>query len=120
MLLVVEDDAIYVKVLALWFKTIRWTIRICQTGEDALREMGHTQFDLIWLDLKLPGMSGIQFARQVFAMNESRPPIIVVSETSVSHEERIELGKMGVLFIASKPGSLEEIRELLEKVKPNS
>jgi two-component system chemotaxis response regulator CheY len=60
-----------------------WNIEICSDGNLALQKLsGHTHYDLILLDNDLPGMNGLQLAKQTRAMAHRRQtPIVMLSAT---------------------------------------
>ncbi|MFA5264791.1 MAG: transporter substrate-binding domain-containing protein [Opitutaceae bacterium] len=71
------------------------------------------RFDAIVMDLNLPGMSGLEFARLVRA-SAYRGPILVVSGR-VSEEDQKELNLLGVTEVLQKPFTGDEVRSALAR-----
>jgi CheY-like chemotaxis protein len=110
-LLVVEDE-----------KLIRWSIRealrrdyhvrVSSTAEEALKTLGRLKrLDGILVDIRLPGMSGLDFAREARAV---RPQAKVFVMTAYNQETaaRDAFGVHADGYLA-KPFALETLRDML-------
>ncbi len=88
---------------------------IVGSAEDALARLQGDRPDLILLDVRLPGMSGLDFLR-LRVVREAAVPIIVMSgnATESQTQECLELGAAQVL---EKPVPLEQLQRLLEWFK---
>ena len=83
-------------------------------GEEALAKLKEKEFGLILLDLKMPGMDGMEVLRRV---REIRPDIRVIILTAYGTiESAVEAMKLGAVDFIQKPFSPEEIRELVSRV----
>jgi two-component system, OmpR family, alkaline phosphatase synthesis response regulator PhoP len=106
-------------------KNIRMTIRQsladmdveCDTavnGEEALSKLKDTDFGLVLLDLRLPGMDGMDVLQK---LREDRPDIRVVIITAHGTiDSAVDAMKLGAGDFIQKPFSPEEIRELVSRV----
>ncbi len=83
-------------------------------GEEALAKLKAKEFDLILLDLKMPGMDGMEVLRRV---REFRPDIRVIILTAYGTiESAVEAMKLGAVDFIQKPFSPDEIRGLVSRV----
>jgi DNA-binding response OmpR family regulator len=83
-------------------------------GEEALVKLGNKEFGLILLDLRMPGMDGMEVLRRV---REIRPDIRIIILTAYgSIGSAVEAMKLGAVDFIEKPFSVEEIRELVSRV----
>jgi DNA-binding response OmpR family regulator len=83
-------------------------------GEEALAKLEKKEFDLILLDLKMPGMDGMEVLRRV---REIRPDIRVIILTAYGTvESAVEAMKLGAADFIQKPFAPEEIRALVSRV----
>jgi DNA-binding NarL/FixJ family response regulator len=57
-----------------------------RTGEEALAIVGRTRLDLVLLDLRLPGISGVEVAQEMSRGNEA-PDIILISSDSEAADD---------------------------------
>src|SRR6202040_3995623 len=82
-------------------------------AETALKLVNANQFDLIVTDLKLPGMSGIEFLQTVKRANAAIPIIIMTAFGTV--ESAVEAMKIGASDYVLKPFSLAELVLVIRK-----
>lgn len=89
----VVDDAIVVRqVVSIALKGIGIKVIEAVNGKDALAKLKDVDVDLIVTDLNMPEMNGIDFIRNLRAMNAYRfLPVIML--TTVSQEEMVKEGK---------------------------
>jgi DNA-binding response OmpR family regulator len=83
-------------------------------GEEALVKLREKEFGLILLDLKMPGMDGMEVLRRV---SETRPDIRIIVITAYGTiESAVEAMKLGAADFIQKPFATQEIRELVSRV----
>jgi two-component system chemotaxis response regulator CheB len=75
----------------------------CDSAEKAIELLGHSQPDVISMDILLPGMDGLQAIQQI--LQETPIPIVVISSTTSSAESRhaMEALHAGALAVLPKP-----------------
>lgn len=83
-------------------------------GEDALEQLTHATFDLMLLDLRMPGMDGMAVLRQAARQRPDMPVIIITAHGTI--ENAVEAVKLGAVDFIQKPFSPEEIRTLVAQV----
>ena len=80
-------------------------------GEEALQKLQDSDFSLVLLDLKLPGMDGLEVLRRI---RESRPKTRVIMITAHGTiDYAVEAMKLGAVDFLRKPFSPGEIRTLV-------
>ncbi len=110
-ILVVEDNELnqqYVtKVLD------KWSVRfeIVSSGEEALRKFSETKFDLILMDLQLPGITGLQTASKLREMYQDNLFTIIAMTAVVTSNIEIEILNNGMNDIIRKPFSIADLYE---------
>ncbi len=88
--------------------------RTASNGEEALTKMQGTEFDLVLLDLRMPGMDGIEVLRRI---RERYPKVRVIMITAHGTvESAVEAMKLGAVDFIQKPCTPDEIRGLVGKV----
>jgi two-component system nitrate/nitrite response regulator NarL len=86
-------------------------------GDDALQEIAHCNPDIVITDISMPGMSGIEFAKQ---LRQKHPSVKILVLTVSAAEFNInELLKIGVSGYVLKNAGREELRKALMKVARN-
>jgi two-component system chemotaxis response regulator CheB len=116
--LVVDDSAIHRLSLSAALRELPLVreVEAAASGEEAIRLLASSRFDLMTLDVVMPGMDGFAVLRWVMA---NRPlPILVVSDAQGDRTavEALELGAFDVLRKASpRSGGLEAWKALLAR-----
>jgi DNA-binding response OmpR family regulator len=113
-ILTIEDDAAIRRgiVDALAFHGFR--VLESADGDDGLQKSLHAQYDLLLLDLALPGVSGMEILRQLRAARPTQPVIILTAKGD--EEDRINGLKQGADDYVVKPFSVKELMARVEAV----
>jgi len=89
-------------------------VTICQEGEAALEMAAERQFNLILLDIRMPGMSGLEALKK---LRQIQPQATFVMITGFAKDDIIEEAlKSGASACLCKPFRLSQVSELLDKV----
>jgi two-component system, OmpR family, KDP operon response regulator KdpE len=104
--LVVEDDPSLRRSLTLNLTARGYSVDDTGNGEDALKLAGRRLPDVLFLDLGLPGMSGLDVIRGVRAWADI--PIIVLSARGAEHD-KVEALDAGATDYVTKPFGIEEL-----------
>ena len=104
--LVVDDEPQARRVLRTALVAQGFEVNDAKSGEEALEKLRDEPPDVILLDLKMPGIGGIEACREIRASSEV--PIIVVSARK-SREDRVEALEAGADQYIAKPCGIEEL-----------
>lgn len=116
--LIVEDNIVNQKVLARVLELNGWSdIRVHDTAEKAVVELGTMPFDLILVDWMLPGLSGIELVRRIrrSQLNAQAPVLIVTAHNQKEHV--IEAVRAGVDDFVVKPFRADVLLEKIRRVR---
>lgn len=105
-ILVVEDDSPIRNLIATTLKTHDYKYLLAQNGEEAIIQASTHGPDVVFLDLGLPDMDGVEIIRTI--REWSNMPIIVISARS-EDEDKIEALDAGADDYLTKPFSVEEL-----------
>jgi DNA-binding NtrC family response regulator len=118
-LLIVDDDAQLREMLAQRFTRLGMTVTQAADGDDALAKTEQNRFDVVLLDLHMPGMSGIEVLEKLKERQPSLEVILLTAHGSI--ETAILAMKRGAYDFLTKPFHLPElevhIQKAFEKVK---
>lgn len=107
-ILVVEDDQDIADLLTINLQEIGLTVEHCLSGEAALEKPGINQYDLVMLDVMLPGISGLDVCRQ---LRMQKPEQVILMVTSRDSEIDRVLGlELGADDYMTKPFSVRELQ----------
>ena len=105
-ILVVEDDTPIRNLIATTLKTHDYKYLLAQNGEEAIIQASTHDPDVVFLDLGLPEMDGVEIIKKI--REWSNMPIIVISARS-EDEDKIEALDAGADDYLTKPFSVEEL-----------
>jgi CheY-like chemotaxis protein len=91
---------------------------LVRSAEGALGLLQKSRLDAILLDMKLPGMSGIDFL-QLRPVHESGVPVVVMSGVATETEAR-ECLRLGAVDFLDKPVPLERLQAVLASIEPQA
>ncbi len=94
-IMVVDDAAVFGFALSLEFRAAGWSVYCCGSGEDALKQLVTSHFDIVLSDVHMPGIDGISLANQI---KERFPAVRVLLMSSAPRDQLTNLPK-GVPFL---------------------
>ncbi|WP_277057105.1 sigma-54-dependent transcriptional regulator [Trichlorobacter lovleyi] len=113
-ILVADDEESMRWVLSKALRKKGYSVDLAADGNQALRQVREQSYDLVIVDIKMPGMSGLEFLDKA---RELRPDLLVVVMTAeASMKNAVEAMKRGAYDYITKPFDLEVIDAIIEKV----
>ena len=113
-ILIVDDEKNIRLTLAQSLETLGMETDSAEDGKEALAKLKEKEFGLILLDLRIPGVDGMEVLRQV---RENNPDIRIIIITAYGTIElAVEAMKLGAVDFIPKPFVPEEIREMVARV----
>ncbi len=116
-ILCVEDD----ESLALTLKSQIQRDYDCEvecvtTGEEAIQKLNATSYDLILLDLVLPGVSGVDVLQHVKRHKRPAPPVVVMTGYTESRLA-LDASRLGIVSLLAKPFDIAAIDDVFRLFK---
>ncbi|NOZ62989.1 MAG: sigma-54-dependent Fis family transcriptional regulator [Calditrichaeota bacterium] len=116
-ILIVDDEFSVRDSLCQWFKADGFNVDTAESAEAAFEKFKQKTWDIVLLDIKMPGMNGIEFNRHIMSIDKNIIVIIVTAFATV--ETAVQAIKDGAFDYISKPIDPEYlthiIRNALEK-----
>jgi DNA-binding response OmpR family regulator len=113
-ILIVDDEKNIRLTLSQTLETLGAEIDTAANGEEALAKLKGREFGLILLDIRMPGMDGMEVLHRV---REIRPDIRVIMITAYGTiESAVEAMKLGAVDFLQKPFDPDQVRELVSRV----
>ncbi len=112
-ILVVDDDPGHGATLKTLISDWGYTVTVAESGEAAL-ELCHAQpFDLVLMDVRMAGMSGLEALKGIKAYNPAIPIIIMTAYSAVN--DAVEAIKSGAYDYLTKPLDFEDLKLTLDR-----
>jgi len=106
-ILIVEDEEKIARLLEIELGFEGYTVKIARTGLDGLEAYRSGDYDLILLDVMLPGLSGIELLRRIRAADSQTPVLLLTAKGSV--EDKVSGLDLGANDYITKPFVIEEL-----------
>ena len=117
-ILIIEDQPTTSWALAEGLSDDGYTVDTFRTAEEALEWMKTGRSDLVITDLRLPGISGLDFARKLQRGNSPQPIIVVTAYGTP--ETMDDLRRAGVADCFPKPFPVDMLRESVRRAIDNA
>lgn len=116
-ILLAEDNDINQKVVGKMLKRFGQTCDVAGNGIEALEMCQLIAYDLVFMDMKMPEMDGIEATRELIKLETklSKLPIIIAMTANVMEEDREKCIEAGMDDFLAKPVKLEELQAMIEK-----
>jgi DNA-binding NtrC family response regulator len=112
-LLLVDDNAELRSDMAKYFSRQGHCVEQADKGEQALDLVERRSFDIMVLDLMMPGMSGLDVLKELQCRNAECEVVVLTGEATI--ESAVEAMKLGAREFLTKPISLKELDRLVRK-----
>ncbi len=114
-ILVVDDE-----------KNIRFTVTHALTsdefeideasnGIEGLKKSQERSYDLLLVDLRMPGMTGIEMLREIRRRKEDTPPAVVITAYGIP-QQLLEAASLGAIDYVRKPFSIQTLRSIVRTI----
>jgi DNA-binding NtrC family response regulator len=112
-ILIVDDEAVVRESLGKWFGEEGYAVETASTAREALLKLPSERWDLALVDIKMPGMDGLELQRKV---HEIDPDIIIIIMTGyASVETAVEALKNGAYDYIMKPFDPDDLSHVITK-----
>lgn len=114
-ILLVDDEEDFVEMLSLRLKEFGENVLAAYNGEECLQTLGQSEVDVVILDVKMPGMDGIETLQEI----KKRFPLVEVIMLT-GHgtlESAVQGMKLGAFDFLLKPADFEDLLDKLKRAR---
>ena len=115
--LIVDDEHTLARSAKAFLADHGYEAEVASTGEQALELLERLQPDVVFADVRLPGMSGLDLLKRIRDFDPVIPVIMVTAYGSI--EGAVEAVKLGAFDYVKKPVDLEELKLLADRAREN-
>jgi len=111
-ILVIEDDPTVGQYVKRGLEEQRWGVDLVTDGEEGEARAAAERYDLVVLDMRLPGRSGMEVLRAIRARGFERPVLVLTAQDAV--DAKVEAFRAGADDYVTKPFAFEELLARVE------
>jgi DNA-binding NtrC family response regulator len=111
--MVVDDDTVLRKLVTDQVARMGFDSASAASGEEALDALAKSDFDVVLLDIRMPGLSGLDTLREIRKLEDAPEVIMLTADTSLG--TGIEAMRLGAYDYLTKPATLDEIEAVIRK-----
>src|SRR6267154_497350 len=111
-ILVIEDDPTVGQFVKRGFEEQRWGVDLVANGDDGEARAIAEEYDVVVLDMRLPGKSGAQVLHDLRARGFDRPVLILTAQDAI--DSKVETLRAGADDYVTKPFAFEELLARVE------
>ena len=111
-ILVIEDDPTVGQYVKRGLEEHRWAVDLMTDGEEGERRASSEAYDLIILDMRLPGKSGLDVLQSLRAKGFERPVLVLTAQDAV--DAKVATLRAGADDYVTKPFAFEELLARVE------
>ena len=116
-ILVIDDEDAIRKSFELALEDSGYQVDTASSGMEGIEMLKSQNYDLVFLDLKMPGMNGVETLREIRKLNKDIPVYIVTAFYGEFFEELKHMAEQGVEFeVLNKPVDGDMIFTLCKSV----
>ena len=112
-ILIIDDSATNVFLLQTLLEEQGYTVLFTYNGQEAIKYLDEQKFDLLLLDIMMPGVDGYDILEKL-STDQSNTPVIMVTAKDDSDSEK-KARDMGATDYVTKPVNFEKLIKLVQK-----
>jgi DNA-binding NtrC family response regulator len=116
--LIVDDERTLARAIKAFLIESGYEAEVAGDAEEALRLLDTLRPDVVFSDVRLPGMDGIELLRRVREFDAALPVIIMTAHGTI--EGAVQAVKLGAFDYLKKPVDLEELKLLADRAREHS
>lgn len=111
-LLLVDDEIVFTKNMSKLLRDRGYLVTAVNNGESAIHALEEDNFDVVVLDLKMPGMDGLATLKEIKKLGLFTETLILTGHGSI--DSALEAMKLGAYDYLTKPCEIEELVDKIE------
>jgi len=111
--LIVEDEAVVRESVRDWLVEDGYDVEVAENGEEALKKIKKEEFGVIVMDLKLPGIDGLQVFEHAKELKPETKGVIITAYPSKETQDKAK--KLGLMDYLAKPFKVEDLEKLISQ-----
>ncbi|MEM9159567.1 MAG: response regulator, partial [Verrucomicrobiota bacterium] len=114
-ILLAEDNAVNQKVAKRLFTKLGYEIKLAGNGLEAIKAIAEGEYDLVFMDIQMPEMDGLEATRQIISRWGDERPRIIALTANAMREDRENCYAAGMDDYLTKPFKQSELKDVVAK-----
>lgn len=110
--LIVDDEPDFRELMTFWLQSKGYTVNSAADGQEAIKAVKASAPDIIFMDLRMPVMDGLEAIKRIREFNKDVPVIIISAH--VKDQKAVEASGYGISGVFYKGKDFEKGLSLLE------
>lgn len=117
-ILLVDDEVEFTETMKRLLEHRGYEVTAVDSGPNAIKAIGEGKYDVMVLDLKMPGMDGIATLKEINKLQMQTQTLVLTGHGAIN--TALEAQKLGAYDYLTKPCDIDELIEKLEAAKRDS
>lgn len=113
-ILIIDDEINIAKTIAATFAKAEYLIELCHDGTEGLNRLQTEVWDIVFLDIRLPGIDGMQILKQIYDNKIAVNVVMITAYGSI--ENAVQAMKYGAVDFVPKPLEPEVLRAIVSRI----
>lgn len=113
-ILIIDDEINIGKTIAATFSDSDYVSELCQDGRTAWEKLRNEPWDIVFLDIRLPGLDGMEIIKRIHDNNLKVNVVMITAYGSI--ENAVQAMKYGAVDFIQKPLEPEKLRQVVRNV----
>lgn len=110
--LLVDDEKVFLKLTSQALDELECEVEVASSGSEAMTQLESRFFDVVVLDIRMPGMDGIEVLRKLQKERPTQQVVMLTGQATLS--TAIEAMKLGAYDFLIKPCRIDDLRRVIE------
>ena len=117
--LVVEDNILTQRLVGIFLEKLGFDSVMLENGQEAIKEVKETKFDIIFLDIMMPKLDGYETCKIIKTDKNSKDIPVIMLTSNDGFFDKIKGKRAGTDVYLTKPVKYDEIVETIKKFFPD-
>ncbi len=108
-ILVAEDNLINQKIIRMLLEKVGYKCDMAEDGQHAINALDNKKYDVVFMDMQMPRMGGLEATQKVLTSWGEESPLIVAMTANVLDEDKMKCFNVGMIDFIEKPVTLKSL-----------